>query len=116
MNNSITEFRQIFFTDDDVKKALIVFNKKQNKKFLKGPIREFNVTKNEDGEFEVDLKVDLQLGGKTENVKLPGAFLGAAILNYCFLTGIPIPKRSNKKIDIIDERIVMQITVLKEET
>lgn len=105
----VTEFRQIVFSDHDLKSAIVSFNNSRNLKLLKGPVRSINLQQGET--ISASLVVDTQVGGETEIINMEAAYLGAAMLTFCFELGIPIPKESQKNIEMVGDNLALNISI-----
>ncbi|MDX1401305.1 MAG: hypothetical protein R3245_05230 [Kiloniellales bacterium] len=103
------EFRHIFFNDGELVAILASHRKKSFGRLPSGAILD----------LKVDLDPELTLSGRMvpddgadeETISLRGRDLESAIISYCINQRIPLPAKGVKRIEILNNRLALIITI-----
>ena len=90
------EIRRIYFTDDEIAKAILALNNHSRNKFLI-PGSLCGVEVRSEPSLGLEVKVE-NLDGKVESVLLDETVVGAAIIRYCIDTHVPLPFNGSKSL------------------
>ncbi len=101
------EVRNIYFTESDLRTALVNFSK-LHKQFLKlNDIKEMVI--NNTDKVRVSLLVDQALELENDKILYSHAEVAAALLAFCMACKIPMPKSGIKELHANDENIYLKI-------
>lgn len=103
------EIKQIFFTEKEVRTALVNFST-LNQEFLDEDDVKKIIIDNEDS-VRVSMLVDKTLGKENNELAFSSAQVGAALMAFCMVSKIPLPKKGNKALEADNNRICLKITL-----
>lgn len=103
------EIRNIFFTENEVKIALMRFSGRQGLDFLVENITKYDL--NTEGEISISMGVFDSAASKTGTVKYDQAQVAAAMMGYCMKLEIPLPKAGKKSVMAKDEILYLNIRI-----
>ena len=104
-----TEIRKIVFSNEELKKAIVLFSQRTTNKLPEGDLVSCKV-KSEDGiTVRIQIRPLYSEGEKT--IVLSGTFIGAALSNYCMDCKIPIPRNATKSLQVIGDNVALQINI-----
>ena len=101
------ENRNIFFTENEVKIAMMQFSGRKGLKFTVENITEFELKA--DGEIAISMKVFDSAEGKAGTVDYDQAQIAAALMGYCMGLNIPLPKAGKKAVMAMDGILYLNI-------
>jgi hypothetical protein len=101
------EFRQITFTNHELRAALDDFFLRRNSPLPSGAILGVRW----DGSEHEHVIVEISAAQRSEQVTVTVANrdAGAALLRYCFLNKIPLPRASQKSLAISGKNLVLEL-------
>lgn len=106
------EDRRIFFDNDEVYKALYSFcAQKGLPKPPAGTLRRVEI--NVENPLELNIFIDGQRDAKIETITYTKDFMVAALMIMCRTMGIPLPKGANKTLELVNEKIVLRIQMMR---
>lgn len=106
------EDRRIFFDNDEVYKALYSFC--AQKGLPKPPAGMLvRVDTNVENPLELNVFIDSQREGKLETIVYTKDFMVAALMILCRTIGIPLPKGANKTLELVGDKIVLRIQMMR---
>ena len=104
-----TEFRRITFSNQELREAIVLYNSKSIEKLPEGEILHCEVL-NEDKVY-VRIVIQTHISENEKIIKLEPTYVGAILINYCKIKSIPLPKCSEKSLQITGDNIALQINV-----
>ena len=104
-----TEIRKIVFSNEELKKAIVLFSHRSVNKLPEGDLISCEVT-SIDG-INVRIKIRPWYSEGEKIVVLSSTYIGAALSNYCMDCKIPIPRHAAKSLQIIGDNIALQINI-----
>ena len=87
------EIKQIFFTEKEVRTALVNFST-LNKEYLDEDDVE-KIIIDDAASVRVSMLVDKTLGKENNELAFSSAQVGAALMAFCMVSKIPLPKKGN---------------------
>ena len=102
-----TEIRRLVFSNDELIEALHAYSKTSNEKIPDGKVRTCTVV--DDRKTAVTLEIENRFTQEVYQVNLRHEFVGAALLGFCFDTGIPVPRDSEKSLQVSGDNIALTI-------
>lgn len=106
------EERRIFFDNEEAYKAIFAFS--EVKALPKPPLGHISLIENHaDNPLEIIVTLENGRTGSTDTIKYKKDFAIAALMNLCRDAGIPLPKGSNKTLEIIDGKAVLRVQMLR---
>ncbi|MBX2834603.1 MAG: hypothetical protein KTR28_06500 [Micavibrio sp.] len=109
-----TEERFITFSLDEIYKALFIKCEKDDLKLPpRGKLQSIIMDENtkQTPEQILELTVLSEDTGATETIKFARMFFAHSLVFYCQGCGIPIPKLGTKILGVMEDKIVMKITL-----
>mgnify|MGYP000268262354 CR=1 FL=1 len=103
------EVKKIFFTEKEVRNALVNFAV-LNKEFLDVDDVE-KIIIDEADSVRVSMLVDKTLGKENNELSFSSAQVGAALMAFCMVSKIPLPKKGNKALEADNNKICLKITL-----
>ncbi len=103
------EQRDIVFSENEVKIALMQFSARKGLVFKTENIQDFVINKN--GEIAIAMKVFDAKENKTGTVKFNYQEIAAALMAYCMTLKVPLPKSGKKSVTIKDGDMVLNISL-----
>jgi len=102
-----TEMRRIVFTNEELLNAINFINSRDVPKLLDGKILSSSV----DTEKKLDIIIEFSSYNRdeTRQVAIPIPILGAALVNYCIKSSIPMSKRAGKSIKIFGDNVALEL-------
>ena len=104
-----TETRKIVFSNEELKKAIVLFSQRSAKRLPEGDLISCEV-KSEDG-ITVRLRIRPWYSDGDKTIVLSSTYIGAALSNYCMECKIPIPRQATKSLQVIGDNIALQINI-----
>lgn len=104
-----TENRNIHFTENEVRIALMQFSARKGLKFNTDNINEFELTT--DGTIAIALKVFDATENKAGTIKYAHPEIAAALMGYCMHLKIPLPKAGKKSLKSNDQGLYLNIRI-----
>ncbi len=106
------EDRRIFFDHDETYKAVYTFC--MQKEVAKPPAGALlRVAVNVENPLELDFIIEGQRDQKLEMVKYTKDFVVAAMMIMCRGIGIPLPKAANKSLEVVNDKIVLRVQMMR---
>ena len=105
-----TENRDILFSENEVKIALMQFSARKGLNFTVENITDFKMTNNDD--IKIDLKIFEAKSGKTGTVRYAHPEIAAALMRYCMFLKIPLPKAGKKSLQSGKDGLFLNIKIL----
>ena len=102
-----TEIRRLVFSNDELVEALQAYSETSNEKIPEGKVRTCTVV--DDRKTAVTLEIENRFTQEVYQVNLRHEFVGAALLGFCFDTGIPVPRDSEKSLQVSGDNIALAI-------
>ena len=103
-----TELRRIVFSDDELREAIVIYNRKSRDKLPPGDILCCDIS--EDKEISVTLRVMDPVEAEAKTINLGTSYLGACLVYYCIHNKIPMPKSANKLLQVIGSNLALNVT------
>ncbi|MCP5381882.1 MAG: hypothetical protein H6912_05875 [Kordiimonadaceae bacterium] len=103
------EIKHIYFTEAELKKALINFSVLKKQFFEAEDIKEIIIDKAK--ALRVIFKVDPSLGLEDNKITYTHAEVAAALFAFCMVSKIPLPRRGVKELHANDEKVYLTITL-----
>jgi len=105
-----TEERFVTFSLDEVHKALSIFLiQKELPALSSANLESFDLKENGGGD-NIYLKLE-DASGETSDIDFERKFFAEALVFYCQGSGIPLPKSGTKILHIMEDKIMMKITL-----
>lgn len=104
-----TENRNIYFTENEVKIALMQFSARKGLKFNVENIKEIDLKT--DGSISIALKVFDATANKVGTVNYAHPEIAAALMGYCMHLKIPLPKAGKKALKANDDGLFLNIRI-----
>lgn len=106
------EERRIFFDHEESYKAIYTFC--EQKSLPKPPTGNISLIENH-ADHPLEIIVTLENGrtGSTDTIKYKKDFMIAALMNLCREAGIPLPKGSNKTLEVIEGKAALRMHLLR---
>ena len=105
-----SENRDIFFTEHELKIALMQFSRRKGIKFNVENVTEFDLSTK--GGIAVSMKVFDAGAGQTGTVKYAHPEIAAALMGYCMKLEVPLPKKGKKSLQSNDDGLYLNIKIL----
>ena len=102
-----TEIRRLVFSNDELVEALRAYSESSNEKIPEGKVRTCTVV--DDRKTAVTLEIENRFTQEVYQVNLRHEFVGAALLGFCFDSGIPVPRDSEKSLQVSGDNIALTI-------
>jgi hypothetical protein len=102
-----TEIRRLSFSKAEVAQALIAFNKQMRTKILAEGYLSSLVLHGGPG-LSIEISVETSEGSR-QNVSIDSSIIGAAMIWYCLDIGVPLPVKADKHLDVVDNKLVLDI-------
>jgi hypothetical protein len=104
------EDRRLIFDFEEAYRAIYALSvQKEMRKPPQGVIT--NVTQDPGDANKFTVQIDNPLQGTGESVSYSQDFLAAALMLYCRTCGIPLPKKGQKSVILIDKTVILRITI-----
>ncbi len=104
-----SEFRRVMFTNNELIEAIHEYNEISQDKLPPGVI--LTCTPVSEAEVAVRLEMVDQRSDETHVVELSPEVLGAALLRYCMMHRIPMPKSATKSIQMHGDEISLNVEI-----
>ena len=107
------EERFVTFALDEVYKAVSIKCMQEDMPVPpEGTLKAIELTDDQGGSEDIIyLSIEPQNGGALEKVKFHRKFFAMALVFYCQGSGIPLPKRGTKTLAIMEDKIIMKISL-----
>ncbi len=106
------EDRRLFFSNQEAYEAIYsLCGQKGIAKPVAGTLQRVDV--NLENPMEIDLFIENSKTLKIEVATFTKDFVIAALMIMCQSTGTPIAKRANKGLEIVDEKLVLRVQILR---
>ena len=99
----LTEIRKLVFPQDDLLKAVTLHSAKGPMGLPEGDITAVKVDDSTTPGATVKIR--------GESVALDGEFLLAAMVRYCIDSTIPMPRKAEKSLDLVDGQLALNIFI-----
>jgi len=99
-----TEMRQIAFTQREVSRALIEYDRRRDHHFPSGSVRKVDIQDDPDIHATVTIE---SIGGGASDTKIGTAELAAALILYCINYRIPLPAESAKRLQKVGDGVAL---------
>lgn len=106
------EMRRLYFTEDEVTRAILALNAQSRQKFLR-PGSLAGIALHETPRLGVELRVET-VGGSLESLLLDEVLVGAAMIRFCIDTRVPLPQHATKSLKICNGQVALDIVVPRE--
>lgn len=106
------EEKYIYFTEAELRKSLVNFSKLRKQYFDLFEIENSVISENDSS--KVTLVVDKALEFEDDKITYSNAEVAAALLAFCMVAKIPIPKEGTKELHIKDKKLFLKISLDKE--
>ncbi len=106
------EIKHIYFTEDELKKALVNFSVLKKQFLETEDIVELTINKG--AEVTVSLIVDKTLEFENDRVDYSHGEVAASLFAFCMASKIPLPRRGIKELHANNEKIFLTITLEEE--
>lgn len=103
------ENREIFFSEHELKLALMQFSARKGLKFKVENITDIEV--NTQAPISASMKVFDAEKSKTGTVKYTNPEIAAALMGYCMFLKIPLPKAGKKSLQAEDQELYLKIKI-----
>jgi hypothetical protein len=101
-----SEYRLIFFDQNELCRALIEYNRQRRTPFPPGNLRKVVIGRSA---LTVTIQVDPDKGGAIEEVTFDTPSIAAALIIFCKERKIPLPAKSSKEMRLVADRLCMLI-------
>lgn len=105
------EEKFIYFTESELRKSLVNFSKLRNQYFDLFEIENSIISENDCS--KVTLLVDKAVEFEDNKITYSNAEVAAALLAFCMVAKIPIPKEGTKELLVNDNKVNLKITLDK---
>jgi hypothetical protein len=95
-----TETRRITFSSEELVQAISKHRRDEKKPLPETRIRGSKVENGEDSVPKVRLLLDLSVGGTASHIDFGATEVAVALIKFCRLKRIPLPKRANKSLGV----------------
>lgn len=102
-----TEIRRLVFSTDELVEALYAYSESSSEKIPEGNVISCKAV--DDDKTAVALEIENRPTQESYHVNLRHEFVGAALLGYCFDKKIPVPRDSEKSLQISGDNIALAI-------
>lgn len=102
-----TEIRRLVFSNNELVEALHAYSQTSDEKIPEGDVRTCKAV--DEKTIAVRLEIENRHTQETYQVNLRHEFVGAALLGFCFDKGIPVPRESEKSLQISGDNIALTI-------
>jgi hypothetical protein len=102
-----SEYRLIFFDQNELCRALIEYNRQRRTPFPPGNLRKVQIDRDR---LSVTIQID-QDSGDVKSVTFDTASVAAALIVYCRDRKIPLPAKSNKEMRLVANRLCFLIRI-----
>ncbi len=103
------ENRNIYFTENEVKIALMQFSSRKGLSFKVENINEFNLSSGDN--IGITLTVFDATVNKAGTVRYNQAEIAAALMAYCMFLKIPLPKAGKKSVQVKNGDLLLNIKI-----
>lgn len=101
------EIKNIYFTDSELRKALINFSGLHNQFLELNDIKKV-VIENVD-EIQITMLIDKALEFEDDEISFSHAEVAAALLAFCMAVKIPLPKEGSKELHANNDNIYLKV-------
>jgi len=102
-----SEYRLIFFDQNELCRALIEYNRQRRTPFPPGNLKKVQIDRDR---LSVTIQID-QDSGDVKSVTFDTASVAAALIVYCRDRKIPLPAKSNKEMRLVANRLCFLIRI-----
>ncbi len=102
-----SEYRLIFFDQNELCRALIEYNRQRRTPFPPGNLKKVVIDRDSMG---VTIHIDMD-SGKTTTVAFDPSSVAAAMIVYCRERKIPLPAKSTKEMRMVADRLCFLIRI-----
>lgn len=106
------EMRRLYFSEDEVTRAILAFNAQSRQKFL-SPGSLAGIALRDDPSLGIEVRIET-VEGTIETVLLNEVLVGAAIIRFCIDTHVPLPLHGTKSLKLCNGRIVLDVSMAQE--
>jgi hypothetical protein len=108
----IAETRQLRLSLDGLLEALLALDRQKNGWVWRGRDHAISVGGAADGSVVVEARRDSS--ATPQRMSYDRAFVAAALIHFCFLMRVPLPRTAQKEIEVTEEGAVLSITQIIE--
>ena len=101
------EYRTLVFSQEEIRSALIDHSTRSRRSFPLGEI--VNVEFRTEETDQVELVVRSDLYDEVNKVRLEPEFVAAALIRYCFLQRVPLPRNATKSLTVEQGQLCLKI-------
>ena len=102
-----SEYRLIFFDQNELCRALIEYNRQRHTPFPPGNLKKVVIDRDR---LTVSILIDKD-SGETDKVSFDAASVAAALIVYCRERKIPLPAKSAKEMRLVADRLCFLIRI-----
>ncbi len=106
------EIKHIYFTEDELRKALANFSVLKKQFFEIEDVQETIINRGDS--VTVSLIVDKALEFENDKIDYSHAEVAASLFAFCMVSKIPLPKRGVKELHANEEKVYLTITLDEE--
>ena len=106
------EIKNIYFSEKEVKTALVNFSVLKHEYLDVDDVEKIVIDKAD--AVRVSMLVDKTLGIENDELSFSSAQVGAALMAFCMVSKIPLPKKGHKVLEADDNKISLKITLDQE--
>jgi hypothetical protein len=101
------EYRTLVFAHEEVRSALIDYSTRVNRSFPYGELVQADFRAKHDDAVEFLVRSDLY--DEVNRVRLEPEFVAAALIRYCFLHKVPLPRQAKKSLAVENGQVCLKI-------
>lgn len=101
------EIKNIYFNEKEVRTALVNFSILNHEYLDVDDVKKIVIDKAD--ALRVSMLVDKTLGMENDEMSFTSAQVGAALMAFCMVSKIPLPKNGTKTLEADDNRISLRI-------
>ena len=102
------EVRVLIFSNHEIAQALTAFRASGTEPLPEGDVKQIGVT---DRNFKIQI---LGTDGKDIVVEISPLKLASSLFSYCKEMGIPLPRKSKKSLEFVDDKVAMRVRITAE--
>lgn len=105
----IKEQRNLIFTNDDIRDAVIQFNREKKNFLPAGELAAIELGQGERPSLVIRVQVTDRIFENT--IELTSEQLAGVLIHFCIRHQIPIPKKARKEIRRLDDGVILRIVI-----
>lgn len=107
----IKEQRNLIFTNEDIRDAVIQFNREKKNFLPAGELASIELGAGERPSLVIRVQVTDRIFQNT--IELTSEQLAGVLIHFCIRNRIPIPKKARKEIRRLDDGVILRIVIDK---